>query len=111
MWFIGVLLHYEHVIYPSGWCVVSVVHPGASNSFSVTVVLHLVAPLKSNYLFGQVGKKVVPVGSAPTAPPEGSWASAPSTGAVQTPLPQLLTQAQLFSYFFSEADPISKISV
>lgn len=48
--FIGVLLHYGHVIYPSGWCVVSVVHPEASNSFSVTVVLNLVAPLKSNYL-------------------------------------------------------------
>lgn len=89
--FIGVLLHYRHVIYPSGWCVVFVVHPGASNSFSVTVVLNLVAPLKSNYLFGQAGKKVVPVGSAPAAPLKGSWASAPSSGAIHTPLHRLLT--------------------
>lgn len=70
-----------------------VVHPGASNSFRVTVVLHLAAPLKSNYLFGQVGQKVVPVGSAPRAPPEGSWASAASTWAIHTSLPQLLTHA------------------
>lgn len=50
----------------------------------------------------EIQQKVVPVGTAPRAPPEGSWASAPSTGAIQTSLPQLLTH-DLDHYFPSSS--------
>lgn len=110
LWFIVVLLHYE-LVYPSGWCVVTVVHPEASDSFSVTLVLHLVAPLKSSYLFGQVGKK----GCTSWVSPYKFWRfmglnfiywshTDPFASASQT-------WARLFSYFFLEAHPISKVSV